>query len=147
MTDFSNFSALRIKEDTTAEFVFDEIEGEPTLTCRPATQENEDFFNAVLAKNKTAKRKKSKSGTVPTAQLLKEARASDIEVFVDFIIVSWVNVLDAKGKAVPFSKEDCVLFLQAIPNDMFDSLRVFCLDIANFRPTMDEEELSDLSGN
>jgi hypothetical protein len=148
MTDFSNLSALQITEEATAEFAFFGINGEPTLTCRPATQENKPFFNAVLAKNKQAQRKqKGRRAQAPTAATLAEARANDIELFVEFIIVGWSNVVDAKGKAVKFSKDVCKQFLEAIPGDMFDELRVFCLEIANFRTEMDPEELEELSGN
>jgi len=147
MTDFSNLSALQITEDATAEFVFFGINGEPTLSVRPATQENKPFFNAVLTKNKQAQRKaKGRRAVAPTATTLAEARTADIELFVSFIVTGWTNVVDAKGKAVKFNKEVCKQFLEAIPGDMFDELRMFCLDIANFRLEMDPDELEELSG-
>lgn len=148
MTDFSNLTALQITEDATADFVFFGIVGEPTLQCRPATQENKPFFNQVLLKNKQAMRKlKGRRSQAPTAQMLAEARVADIELFVNFIVTGWSNVVDAKGKAVKFTKEVCKQFLEAIPGDMFDELRVFCLEIANFRNEMDPEELEELSKN
>ena len=66
---------------------------------------------------------------------------------MDYIVTGWSNVEDAKGKAVKFSKEVCRQFLIAIPGDMFDELRLFCLEISNFREEMDPEELAELSGN
>ncbi len=148
MTDFSNLAALQITEEATAPFVFYGIAGEPTLECRPATQENKPFFNAILLKNKQALRKqKGRRAAAPTAQMLAEARTNDIELFVSYIITGWTNVVDAKGKAVKFTKEVCQQFLTAIPGDMFDELRLFCLEIANFRMDMDPEELEELSGN
>ncbi len=148
MTDFSNLAALQIAEDATTPFTFYQIIGEPTLDCRPATQENKPFFNAILLKNKQTQRKqKGRRAVAPTAQMLAEARTADIELFVDYIVVGWTNVVDAKGKVVKFSKEVCKQFLEAIPGDMFDDLRVYCLEIANFRSEMDPEELEELSGN
>jgi hypothetical protein len=148
MTDFSNLSALKITEEASAEFTFFGIAGEPSLTCRPATQENKPFFNAVLAKNKQAQRKlKGRRAQAPTAATLAEARVADIELFVEYIVIGWSGVQDAKGKDVKFSKDVCRQFLEAIPGDMFDELRVFCLEIANFREEMDTEELEELSGN
>ncbi len=147
MTDFSNLQALHITDDATVEFVFFGIHGEPTLSVRPATQENKPFFNAVLAKNKQASRKaKGRRAAALTATTLVEARTADIELFVSYIVTGWTNVVDAKGKAVKFSKEVCRQFLEAIPGDMFDELRMFCLDIANFRLEMDPGELEELSG-
>ncbi len=146
MTDFSNLESLQIAEDATTSFVFYGIAGEPTLDCRPATQENKPFFNAILLQNKQTQRKqKGRRAAAPTAQMLAEARAADIELFVSYIITGWTNVVDAKGKAVKFTKEVCKQFLNAIPGDMFDELRVFCLEIANFRVEMDPEELAELS--
>ena len=148
MTDFSNISALQISETASTEFIFFGIHGEPSLDVRPATQENKPFFNAVLLKNKQAQRKaKGRRAQAPTAQTLAEARTNDIELFVEYIITGWRNVLDAKGKAVKFSKDVCKQFLEAIPGDMFDELRLFCLEIANFREEIDVEELEELSGN
>ena len=148
MTDFSNLAALQITEDASAPFVFYQIRDEPTLECRPATQENKPFFNAILTKNKQDSRKqKGRKAAAPTAQMLADARAADIELFVNYIVIGWTNVVDAKGKAVKFSKDVCRQFLTAIPGDMFDELRVFCLDIANFRNEMDPEELEELAGN
>lgn len=148
MTDFSNLAALQITEEATAPFIFYGIAGEPTLDCRPATQENKPFFNAILLKNKQILRKqKGRRAAAPTAQMLAEARVADIELFVKYIVVGWANVVDAKGKVVKFTQEVCKQFLEAIPGDMFDELRMFCLEIANFRLEMDPEELEELSGN
>ncbi len=148
MTDFSNIASLQISETATTEFAFFGIAGEPTLVVRPATQANKPFFNAILAKNKQAQRKqKGRRAKSLTSADLAEARAADIELFVKFIVTGWTNVVDAKGKAVKFNKDVCKQFLEAIPGDMFDELRVFCLEIANFRDEMDPEELEELAKN
>ena len=148
MADFSNLQSLHVKDGDTAEFVFYGIAGEPTLEVKPATAENKPFFNRVLAKNKQLQRKrKGRAEQLPTATSILEARKEDIEMFVELIIVGWSNVLDASGKAVKYSAENCRQFLNAIPGDMFDELRTFCLDISNYRDQMDAAELEDLSGN
>jgi len=150
MADFTHLQSLRVADDATASFTFFQIGGEPTLQVRHAGQSNRDFFNAALKMNKAAARGARKQrGGVPTPEDIEKARQQDIRIFARYIVTDWQNVLDSEGNQVEFSEEVCVQFLQAIPSDMFTELRVFCLDITNFREEemMDEEELEDLQGN
>ena len=65
-------------------------------------------------------------------------------------MTGWSGVLDAKGDEVEYSEEVCIQFLDAIPPDMFIEMKVFCLDIENFREVedqMDPEDLEDVLGN
>ncbi len=156
MSQFDHLKALHVTATATADFIFEHLEGMPSLTCRPATDINEGFFNAVLKAGKQASRKakairklKGKQEKDLAAQKEK-ARLDDIELFVDHIVVGWDDVVNKKGKPVEFTTENLRQFLQAIPPEMFHDLRVFCLSIENFRPDpggMSDEEREDLSGN
>jgi len=152
MAQFGHLKSLAVNGDDTARFTFYEIEGSPSLLVSPATSVNKPFFNAVLRKSKEAARKlRGRKGQIPTDGQLLEVRRQDAKLFVEFILRGWEDVVDADGEAVEFDAEAGYDFLMAIPPDMFDDLRAFCLDISNFRgledEPMDPEEQEELSGN
>lgn len=149
MADFQHLSKLRVADDATAEFTFFRIVGEPTLTVRHAGDTNPDFLNAVLKKPKKLARQARRARQV-TAQSIDQARLEDIQLFARVIVTGWSGVKDSEGNEVEFSRENLIDFLTAIPPDMFNELRAFCLDIENFREEgeeMDEEEEEELRGN
>jgi len=139
---------LQVENGATAKFPFALIEGNPSLTVRPATDVNVPFFNAILSRDKSAEREIAKGSDV-TDEQMNAVRLKDIDLFVEFIVIDWENVLDSKGKKVKFTQDNCREFLLAIPVDMFNQLRLFCLNINNFRnrAVMSDEELKALSGN
>jgi hypothetical protein len=151
MADFKHLASLRVQDNATVEYTFYRIGGDPTLSVQHAGRSNVAFFNAALRQTKIARRKaKSRKGAGITAASIEQARQEDIQMFAEFIVTGWSGVLDSKGKEVPYSQEVCIQFLNAIPPDMFDELREFCLDIENFRElddTMDPQELEELKGN
>ena len=151
MADFSHLKSLQVQSDAKATFTFFRIAGEPTLEVRPATEANNEFFNAVLKQGKAAARRaRGRRGQTPTKEAIEQARQEDIKLFVKYIVVDWEGVLDSKGESVPYSSEVCEQFLKAIPSDMFNELRNFCLDIDNFRlesEQMEADELEELTGN
>lgn len=149
MADFTHLDKLRVQDDATAEYTFFRITGEPTLTMRAAHESNADFFNAALKRSKAAQRRsRGRKNQQPTKEMIEAARQEDIVLFAKYVVVGWTGVLDADDQEVEFSQENCAQFLNAIPTDMFTELRVFALDIENFRDDgMDPGELEDLLGN
>jgi len=150
MSKYAHVKALSVSEGDTADFVFYEIEGHPSLTCLPATSINRSFFNAVLKRRKELARKlRGRKNEVPTEAEMAAVRKQDAELFVQYIVTGWSDVIDVDGNEVEFSQEECQEFLMAIPQDMFEDLRNFCLDISNFRQQdrMDPEEQDELAGN
>tara|TARA_R110000737_G_scaffold47134_5_gene67063 strand:+ start:1363 stop:1836 length:474 start_codon:yes stop_codon:yes gene_type:complete len=157
MSQFGQLKALHVKDGDTAEFYFNELEGIPQLTCKPATNVNKAFLNAVMAASKEAsrvarakKKIKGKQDEAITQAAIDRARMDDIELFVDHVVVGWEDVVNQNEEPVEFTAENCRDFLQAIPPEMFTELRLFCLDIRNFRPEvtkMDPEEQETLQGN
>lgn len=144
-SNFSHLKNLQIQDGHTVEYTFWEIAGEPFLNVRPAGEANKNFFNALLKKNKQSARRSRKAKSV-TTETLADARREDIDLFVQYIISGWGRVENMDGELVPFSRESCAEFLNAIPGDMFDSLRIFCLNMDNFREdeSMEEEEREEL---
>jgi len=146
MADFTHLQGLRVGNDATAEFTFYGIAGEPTLEVRPATESNREFFNAALKRSKHAGRRQRGRKSIPTPETIEQARQEDILLFSKYIVKSWpVPPVDSAGEPVEFSPEVVAQFLDAIPSDMFTELRVFCLEIDNFREDLmdpdDQEEL------
>ena len=157
-SQFGQLKAMHVKPGDTAEFYFNELEGIPQLTCLPATNVNKPFLNAVMKASKEAARKaramrkvkgKKKDEDVSQAAI-DRARLEDISLFVEYIVQDWEDVVNIEGEPVEFNQENLRDFLTAIPPEMFNDLRVFCLDIRNFRPeldSMDSDEQEELSGN
>lgn len=110
-------------------YVFQELVGEPSVNVLSAGEENKPFFNAALrVHNEQDSKKKLSVGQ------LQMGRDRDRILYVDHIIKGWcVPPLDSKGVAIPFSRDVCLEFLRAIPDDVFDGLRRYCSDTSNFR--------------
>jgi len=154
--DFSNVAAQQVPSDRTALFTFYRLEGNPSLTVRPATEANPAYLRAML-KDARESIRRLKSGSV-SPEILVENREKDKRLFPKYIVTGWPKApVDASGKEVPFSPEACAAFLAALPYDMFNELRDFCSSMDNFRPQVDEgghddgeltaAESEDLAGN
>lgn len=137
MPDFSHLKKYSI-QDKTAEFVFYEIEGQPTFTVAPAMETNPPYFNALLKfMNKTARA--MKSGVI-TDDMIKDNRKADKSLYPKHIVKGWKNVVDAEGNPVPFTVENCEAFLEYLPFDQFEQLRQFAMARANFSDPFEVEE-------
>ena len=136
MTDFSHLSKS-LGDDTTAKYVFEEIEGEPWMLVRSATADNKAYNNALMQRQQSRRRRSSRRGL--TMADLERIRKDDIELFSRHVILDWGSVVDGSGKEVGFSKEDCESFLGQIPVEYLDDLRLFCADRNSFL----EDDLPD----
>lgn len=149
MTDFSHLKDLAVDSTSTTVFTFARIMGSPALTVRPAHRVNRDFLNEMIATAKDPSRAVAKGST--DDEMLDQIRESDIDIFARCIVTGWEGVVDSNGDEVEFAEDHVRQFLAAIPADMFDDLRVFCLNIDNFREgrrrSMDPQEEEALSGN
>lgn len=154
--DFSNVKRKAVAPTQTATFTFYRIEGEPSLTVRPATEANPSYMRAML-KGSREQMRRLRSGDL-SPEMLEENRRKDRRLFPKFVVTGWNGVVDSKGKAVKFGEEACAEFIAALPYDMFNELRDFCSTIDNFRPEADEdgsedsapltdEEADDIVGN
>jgi hypothetical protein len=151
MTKFAHFKKLRIDADAIAEYVIEGIEGEPTLYLRSCSEHNPLFLNEILQRTKAdPSLGEQKSIEDFTLEMLEETRQRDLEMFSTSIVAGWKQVYDAEGNEVPFSQEDCLDFLTAIPSDIFNGLRLFAMDADNFRGignAMEAEEIKEVAGN
>jgi hypothetical protein len=142
MSNFSHLKKLNIDESRTAEYVLNELDPPVKLTVRPASEANKQYFNAVIRLSK----KRSGKKTSISLKSIEEDRKDDLPLFAKYIIVDWSNCVDASGKEVEFSSEECEEFLTQLPSYLFNQIRVFCSDITNFYPEEDDttdEELGE----
>lgn len=136
LTMFNKVKQLSVSQDATRVFVFETIEGRPSVRVAPATQNNPAYLNAVL-KDKSIGRRRGLS-----VEVMKENRDKDRGLYAKFIIKGWENpALKDDGSAA--TSEDIQAFLEALPDDLFDELRTYCGEPANFRSS----ETDDLAKN
>lgn len=157
MADFSNLKVLDVTSDTTAEYIFPFIPGEPSLILAPAHDSNEAFLNERLRlqieRTEKAADGPRKQAAKITVEDLKAGQQEDREQ--DRLLLSrtcargWgTPPKDVDGNQPEFSAENCYDFLKALPDYMFDPLRNFCANIYNFvkRPAVSADE-ADRLGN
>jgi len=82
-------------------------------------------------------RRQLEAGTFNDNDLLEKVLA---EVFAETVILGWEGITNKKtGEDVPFTKENCIRLLKAIPN-LFADLREQAASMANFRQEGLEED-------
>lgn len=138
MTDFSYLKNLDVKNKT-AHYPIHQIAGTPVLIMKPATEANKPYFNAVLKKSRRNVRA-LKAGAINQV-MIAENREQDRELFPRFVVTGWEDLVDAKGEAVEFNRENCEAFLRALPDWIFDEVRNFAGDSINFTEDMPDIEV------
>lgn len=144
MVDFSNIKKQDVTPETTREYTFDALQGEPSVVLRPAHDSNIHFLDERLrlateraAKAKDEPRRKGPAPEV-TPELIKknieEDRDYDRRILAKACIVGWGSSppLDVNGKVPKFSEENALAFLDALPNYILDPFRGYASNIFNF---------------
>ena len=117
-----------------------QIAGEPTLKLAPATAANKPYYNALLKRMRRTQRL-LRFGSL-TAAVIEETRDDDRKLYAEHVVKGWDNVVDSEEEAAPFSREACSDFLAALPDWIFDEVRTFAADAANFT----DDEVDDIEG-
>ncbi len=138
MADFGQLRALEVTADKTAEYVLHQVEGAPTLILAPATESNIPLFNAAL-KRAGGATNRTKVGS-KTLSTIKEGRAQDRELYARFVVKGWRGVVDVNGDEVQFTRDDCHDFLTALPDYIFDDVREYAREPANFVDELPDTE-------
>ena len=140
MPDFSHLKKYAVTEETTAEFTFDRIEGDPSVILAPAHECNTAYHRERLAQTlKLAEAMPTKGNLKQTpADIIKitdEGRETDRKLLAFYCARGWGTApVDSKGKEVEFTPENCYEFFAAIPPEMFDPVRNFAANLFNFFP-------------
>ncbi len=139
MADFGQLKALEVTADKTVEYTIHQVEGSPVLILASATESNIPLFNAALKRaGKAVNRAVASSKTLST---IKEGRAQDCELYAKFVVKGWRNVVDVNSDVVPFNKENCHDFLTALPDYIFDDVREYAREPANFVDELPDTEV------
>jgi len=142
---FEHIRKLGTPEGKTAEYGFPELEGEPTLIVAPATEANKPYYNALLRKSR---RKQRAMGTGKwTVALVKENRNIDRTLYAKHVVKGWRDVVNDNGDNVDFSPEACSEFLNALPWELFDPLRLFVSEADSFQDEEESPDEEELAGN
>lgn len=141
--DFGYIAAMKVTDDTEAEFVFTTLPGEPSLICKPAISKNRAFqaaqARAVVLEVERQKRGVKRSAKrakdmIPTADDEEEGRDKDRVIYAATCISKWgVPPPDgSSGKPVEFSQENVLAFLRALPDVMYISFSNWLINEWNF---------------
>lgn len=132
----AEFGQLQGKKKDTAIYTFDNLSGEPKFVVKYAGEANKPYFNEMLRRAEHQQKRKAKLNVA----LLEGNRDRDRELYPQFIIVGWQDVVDINKKPVAFSQEDLKGFMKVnVDDEEFDGLRAFCRDVSNFREVNDGE--------
>jgi len=142
MTDFGFVADMKVTNDAVREYTMYGItlpNGEsPTLIGRHGGETNKPYFNELL-KTAADKAKMIQAGKVNTG-MLAENREQDRALYPQFVLTGWKDVCDAEGEIVAFTKQGCVDFLGALPDHVFDDVRNFFGNPANFMGTVSADD-------
>ena len=130
MTDFSYLKKLDIAGNRTARFTIYQLEGRPTLILAPATEDNKPFFNSLLKRSRRTNQQ-IRAGGINSA-VIKENREEDRRLYPLHIVKGWEDVKDTKEKVVSFTTDNAKSFLEALPDWIFDEVRMFAGNPNNF---------------
>jgi len=132
---FEKVRAQQPKRGSVKECVLFSLEDSPILMVKQATQANEAYFNAALKMNR-ARVRELQSGNV-NVEMIKTTRDRDRILYAKYVVEGWKRVKTDDGKDAPFTKENVLEYLKALPDHIFDNeVRVFCTNHQNF---MDED--------
>jgi hypothetical protein len=156
MTVKFDFSAQKVTPETTKEYVFDMIPGEPSLILAPAHDSNPAYLDERLRMSIEASEKAVRDATGKRAEKLnidtmkaqiEEDRDIDRRLLAKTCARGWGRTPKAAdGSEPPFSEENCLSFFRALPDYMFDPLRNYAQNLYNFvtRPPISDGEARQL---
>jgi hypothetical protein len=140
--DFSHLSKLSAR-GRTAQWPMPLIDPDnkmpsvPSLTVKPAGPPNRPYFEENLKAIQSSRVGFGPKGLSPRA--LDKMRESDYVLFAKHVVTGWESVANSAGQPAQFSRENCEAFLRALPAEMFDELRAFCLQPSNFAEGLGSE--------
>jgi len=141
MADFSHLKDLEVTNETTSRYKLHQITVNgltPTLIVAPATEANKPYYNRLLKRAGKSARA-VRAGAISSA-MIDDNREEDKELYPKYVIKGWEDMVDGKtGKETKFSVAECADFLAALPNWLFDDVRNYCGNPANFAELMDIE--------
>lgn len=134
---FGHLRALEI-EDRTAWIAIPHLRPNARFLCRPATESNAGYFNALLLDTDDMTRGVS-SGRDPK-RVTEDARKRAKRIYAAHVIVGWDGIDYEDGTAAEFTPANLTRMLDQMPGWMFDRLRQRCELVETFLPSRSERE-------
>ena len=147
MTDFSHISGAYEPSERVWWPV--PIKGSPELLVSHAGRSNKGYANALAQRgSKSPAVSRAVAGNVGVDYLDYKV-AADRDLFPKYVVHGWRGVLDKDRAEVPFSRESCAEFLNALPSWIVHELSSFAMVASNFLPegAPDDEEVEAQAGN
>lgn len=125
-----------------------QLGGAPKLFMKPAGEKNKGYHDALLKRNAKLAQQ-FRAGTKVTRAMLQENRHHDKALYGKHVIVGWEGIVDDADAEVAFTPEVCKQFLAKLPNWIFDDVRQFATNPANFlkEDEPDDNDAKALAGN
>lgn len=146
MADYSHLRQLDVTDQSEAEYTFSDIivgrnaDGSgihPSVFFRPMIESNKLFLNERIRlsteRADAMSRAKKKDKVAKLADRLDEDRDTDRILIARTCAIRWGTAPKAvDGKEHAFSPDECLAFLQALPNYIFEPLRSWVQNPYNF---------------
>jgi hypothetical protein len=146
VSDYSHLQKLDVTDANEAEYTFGDIivgrndDGSavyPSIFFRPMIESNKVFLHERIRmateRAEAVTKSKKKDKVTQLADRMDDDRDTDRVLIARTCAVRWGTApKDAKGKEHPFSAEECLAFLQALPNYIFEPLRSWVQNPYNF---------------
>ena len=149
MAEFGYLKKLEITGESVAVYTFAGVVGKPAVKVRPANDYNPKFWSAKVALSRThADMQQALAaagvGDNDTAALVRQI---DRQLYPTHIVIGFERApYDGKTKQrVQGTVEEVREFIHALPDNLFDELRDFCISRNTF--TAGVTQLEGLAGN
>jgi hypothetical protein len=150
MVDFSHLRKLDVNEASEAEYVFEEIPGEPSIWFAPMSDANTRYLNERVriaverAEEATKETKAQRRKRILSSEQLEQDRELDRVLMARTCALRWgTPPRDVDGNEPEFNEQNCYDFLAALPSYMFDPCRGFVSNVYNF---VDDAARKELAG-
>lgn len=119
---FDHLKKLDVKAETTTWVELPEVSPKARVQCKPATEANPFYFNAMMKKAGARARRMARTDRMSMEDMA-ENRAEDRVLFPRYVLVGWDGILDDKNQPVPFTRETAGEFCAKLPDWLFDRIR------------------------
>lgn len=143
MSKFSWLEDLAVPGDRIKRFTFTSFPNKPWLDLKPAMSMNKGYRNAKMILNDQyikaweakmkADGRKVEEIEISKGDVVDQERAIERALWPEHVIVGWGNMTDSEGNEVPFSIENAKEFIDALPEEHFDLMRMFASNYEAFK--------------
>lgn len=145
---FEHLSKLDVLPGATTFVDLPEVTPKARIICKPATEANQAYFNAMMKRSGARARRMVRTDRI-TVEDAQQNREEDRELFPRYVLVGWEGILDKDNQPVPFSADHAKQFCAKLPDWLFDRIRNAAATPERFVPEGGEDrpDAKALAGN